>query len=57
MTIPLSDFQSLFKTLRPFGIDLCSGVERMPGRKDPNKLSALIDNFKHACEAIQKEDA
>jgi phosphoribosylanthranilate isomerase len=28
---------------RPWGIDVCSGVERSPGRKDPAKLRALFE--------------
>jgi len=28
---------------RPWGIDVCSGVERAPGRKDPAKLRALFE--------------
>lgn len=37
--------------VHPFGIDLCSGVEVSKGKKDPEKLRALVKNF-HA--AIQK---
>jgi phosphoribosylanthranilate isomerase len=28
--------------LRPFGVDVCSGVEAEPGRKDPKKLRAFV---------------
>lgn len=28
--------------LRPFGVDVCSGVEAEPGRKDPHKLRAFV---------------
>lgn len=31
--------------VRPFGIDLCSGVEVSRGKKDPEKLRALVKNF------------
>jgi phosphoribosylanthranilate isomerase len=30
------------RSLNPTGIDLCSGVEAYPGKKDPLKLSALM---------------
>jgi phosphoribosylanthranilate isomerase len=28
--------------LRPFGVDVCSGVEAEPGRKDPRKVRAFV---------------
>ena len=37
--------------VHPFGIDLCSGVEASKGKKDPEKLRALVKNF---FAAIQK---
>jgi phosphoribosylanthranilate isomerase len=36
--------------VRPFGIDLCSGVEASMGRKDPEKINKLVKNFKTAVE-------
>lgn len=30
-----------------YGIDVCSGVEARPGKKDPKKLKALFDNIRH----------
>ena len=32
--------------VRPSGIDLSSGVEKTPGRKDPGKISELMKNIK-----------
>ncbi|MFZ5443716.1 MAG: phosphoribosylanthranilate isomerase [Myxococcota bacterium] len=29
-------------TVRPFGVDVASGVERQPGVKDPHKLAAFV---------------
>ena len=30
------------RTFRPWGVDVVSGVEREPGRKDPEKLKAFV---------------
>jgi phosphoribosylanthranilate isomerase len=30
--------------LRPWGVDVCSGVEAAPGRKDPVRLAQFIEN-------------
>lgn len=30
--------------LAPWGVDLCSGVEALPGRKDPGKLARFLAN-------------
>jgi len=34
--------------IRPFGVDVCSGVERAPGIKDHEKLKRFIDTAKNA---------
>jgi phosphoribosylanthranilate isomerase len=32
------------RTARPFGVDVASGVEAAPGKKDPGKVKTFVDN-------------
>ena len=34
-------------SLGVYGIDVCSGVESQPGKKDPAKMKALFDNIRY----------
>ena len=36
------------REINPYAIDVNSGVEIQPGKKDPNKLIALFDEVRHA---------
>jgi phosphoribosylanthranilate isomerase len=44
---------ALFK-VRPYGIDLCSGVESSKGKKDPEKMRRLVNAFKTAATSIER---
>ena len=41
-------------TLQPWGIDVVTGVEAAPGRKDPAKVRAFIHNARAAALRIEK---
>ena len=38
--------------LHPFGVDVATGVEASPGRKDPHKLQAFVHEVRHASALV-----
>ena len=40
--------QQAIKQVHPYGIDLCSGAEAAPGKKDPEKLHRLVSAIRGA---------
>ncbi len=43
------------RTLRPWGVDVASGVEAAPGKKDPAKLKAFVENARIAASKAKLE--
>jgi len=46
-----ANVQEAIATLQPWGVDVVSGVEAAPGRKDPTKVRAFVANARAATRA------
>ena len=42
----------MIRKVRPWGVDVSTGVEQRPGRKDPTKLRRFVENARDAAAAV-----
>jgi phosphoribosylanthranilate isomerase len=42
--------------VRPWGVDVATGVEQSPGRKDPTKLRRFVETARAAAEELEDHD-
>jgi phosphoribosylanthranilate isomerase len=47
-----SNVAQAIKVLRPYGVDVSSGVETRPGEKDPEKVRAFINTVREADQSV-----
>jgi len=45
------------RAVRPYAVDVCSGVESSPGKKDPEKLKAFIREVRNVSKGLNTGDA
>jgi len=47
--LTVANVRDAIATVRPMGVDVSSGVESSPGRKDPDAIRQFIENVRAAC--------
>lgn len=48
--LTVQNVREAIRTVRPYGVDVCSSVEAAPGRKDPQKVREFIHQARTASE-------
>ena len=52
-----SNVSAAIDAIHPWGVDACSRLESLPGRKDPRKVQAFVEAARAAFERISSGDA
>lgn len=42
------------RIVKPYAVDVCSGVERAPGKKDAGKLNEFMNEVRNVCNSLQR---
>lgn len=42
---------SAIRAVRPYAVDVCSGIETRPGKKDPGKLARFMEEVRRGCRS------
>ena len=50
-----SNIRKAIETVRPYGVDVSSGIEERPGKKDHSLMKELFDNLRKEEKVIRKE--
>lgn len=48
--------ETAIRRVRPWGVDVSSGVEREPGRKDPTRVRLFVERARATAEALAEEE-
>jgi len=52
--LTVENVEEAIRTVRPYGLDVCTGVERCPGKKDHRRLREFIRRAQAAAAALEE---
>ena len=52
--LDLDNVAEAIRIVQPYGVDVASGVERSPGKKDTDRMKRFIDNARTAREKLAR---